>query len=143
MASRTSKQACRKAQQPAEGTLESLHNKAKLIFQTIFLFFFCMCYSYSSLGLIIFGLIWWMYSRRLEQKTTLEEGGFMSIDAEVAPFLIMWIVATTCGAIWPAKLFLFTALALIHEFHGKWLKKRETKKEREKWLRQTEYLRGR
>lgn len=67
----------------------------------------------------------------------------MSMDAEVVPFLVMWIVATTCGAIWPAKIFLFTVLALVHEFHGTWLKEKERKREREEWLRQTEHLRGR
>ena len=54
----------------------------------------------------------------------------MTMDAEVVPFLVMWIVATTCGAIWPAKIFLFTALALVHEFHGTWLKNREESGER-------------
>lgn len=66
----------------------------------------------------------------------------MSMDAEVVPFLVMWIVATTCGAIWPAKIFLFTVLALVHEFHGTWLKERERKREEEEWLRQTEHPRG-
>ena len=140
MAPHTLQQA-RQEGQHDEGTLESLRAKANLVFQTIFLLFFCMCYSYSAYGLIIFGLIWWMYSRRLEQKKTLQEGGFMSMDAEVVPFLVMWIVATTCGAILPAKIFLFTVLALVHEFHGTWLKERRRKVEREEWLRQTEHLR--
>lgn len=138
----TLQQARQEAQEHAEGTLESLRSEAKLTFQTLFLFFFCMCYSYSPLGLIIFCLIWWMYSRRLEQKKALQEGCFMTMDAEVVPFLVMWIVATTCGAIWPAKIFLFTVLALVHEFHGTWRKEREKNKEREEWLRQTDHLRA-
>lgn len=138
----TRQKARQEAQQPVEGTLESLRTEAKVVFETIFLFFFCMCYSYSPLGIIIFGVIWWMYSRRLEQKKTLQEGGFMTIDAEVVPFLVMWIVATICGAIWPAKIFLFTVLALVHEFHGTWLKERGRKVEREEWLRQTEHRRA-
>ena len=140
MAPHTRQQA-RQEGQHAAVTLKSLRTKANLVFQTTFLFFFCMCYSYSPYGLIIFGLIRWMYSRRLEQKKTLQEGGFMSMDAEVVPFLVMWIVATTCGAILPAKIILFTVLALLHEFHGTWLEERRRKAEREEWLRQTAHLR--